>query len=212
MAEVTISLRGRMRFNKLRVTPNATNVASTFNEQFQPEIIAEHNDPYQLEGIKDGQADPQDSGYAVQWPIRGTNFNTRDYGSSGQTILADVETVMQHTLRDRLGVYPSDYKFALVTMGFKQLCAKQESLTATYGAGLSNAHMSVTCIEEGLIIPETRLNLNMRGDAITEFVYVLLNRIHFAYRDINLARSYDWSVIEDLKPRVCALSEVILLS
>lgn len=54
IAEVTISLRDRMRFYKLRVTPNAANVASTFNEQFQPEIIAEHNDPYQLEWIKDG--------------------------------------------------------------------------------------------------------------------------------------------------------------
>jgi actin-related protein 8 len=51
---VTISLRDRMRFYKLRVTPHAANVASTFNEQFQPEIIAEHNDPYQLEWIKEG--------------------------------------------------------------------------------------------------------------------------------------------------------------
>ncbi|KAJ7782036.1 hypothetical protein DFH07DRAFT_792382 [Mycena maculata] len=249
MAEVTISLRDRMRFYKLRVTPNAANVASTFNEQFQPEIIAEHNDPYQLEWIKNGAdvlvgdkalrlADPQHSGYAVRWPIRGSNFNTRDYGSSVQTILADVETVIQHTLRDRLGVNPRDYKdysvvlvlpdlydrayvrefvnLLLVTMGFKQLCAQQESLAATYGAGLSNACVvdigavktSVACIEEGLIIPETRLNLNMGGDDITEFLYVLLNRIHFPYRDINLARSYDWSVMEDLKSRVCSLSEV----
>lgn len=39
-----------MRFYKLRVTPNATKIASTFNEQFQPEKIAEHND-YQTEWI-----------------------------------------------------------------------------------------------------------------------------------------------------------------
>ncbi|KAJ7504317.1 hypothetical protein B0H11DRAFT_1981638 [Mycena galericulata] len=248
VAEVTISLRDRMRFYKLRVTPNAANVASTFNEQFQPEIIAEHNDPYQLEWITDGAdvlvgdkalrlANPQESGYAVRWPIRGSNFNTRDYGSSAQTILADVETVIQHTLRDRLGVNPHEYKdysvvlivpdlydrsyvreFAnllLVTMGFKQLCAQQESLAATYGAGLSNACVvdigavktSVACVDEGLIIPDTRLNLNVGGDDITEFLYVLLDRIHFPYRDINLARSYDWNVMEDLKARLCTLAE-----
>ncbi|KAJ7116062.1 hypothetical protein C8R44DRAFT_794050 [Mycena epipterygia] len=248
IAEVTISLRDRMRFYKLRVTPNAANVASTFNEQFQPEIIAEHNDPYQLEWIKDGAdvlvgdkalrlANPQESGYAVRWPIRGSNFNTRDYGSSVQAILADIETVIQHTLRDRLGVNPREYKdysvvlvipdlydrsyvrefvnLLLVTMGFKQLCAQQESLAATYGAGLSNACVvdigavktSVACVDEGLIIPDTRLNLNMGGDDITEFLYVLLDRIHFPYRDINLARSYDWSVMEDLKARLCTLAE-----
>jgi hypothetical protein len=38
-----------MRFYKLRVTPNANDIASTFNKQFQPEIIAEYNDPYRVE-------------------------------------------------------------------------------------------------------------------------------------------------------------------
>ncbi|KAJ7247608.1 hypothetical protein B0H12DRAFT_1124689 [Mycena haematopus] len=248
IAEVTISLRDRMRFYKLRVTPNAANVASTFNEQFQPEIIAEHNDPYQLEWIKDGAdvlvgekalrlANPQESGYAVRWPIRGSNFNTRDYGPSVQSILGDVETVIRHTLQQKLGVQPRDYQdysvvlvvpdlyersyvrefvnLLLVTMGFKQLCAQQESLAATYGAGLSNACVvdigavktSVACVDEGLIIPDTRLNLSMGGDDITEFLYVLLERIHFPYRDINLARSYDWNVMEDLKARLCTLAE-----
>ncbi|KAJ7043683.1 hypothetical protein C8F04DRAFT_1072950 [Mycena alexandri] len=248
MAAVTLSLRDRMRFYKLNITPNATNIAKTYNTDYKPEIIAEHNDPYQLEWIKDGEdvlvgeqalllASPQESGYAVRWPIRGSNFNTRDYGSSVQTILADVETVIAHTLRDRMGIKPRDYKdysvvlvvpdlydrpylreFAnllLVTMGFKQLCAQQESLAAAYGAGLSNACVvdigavktSVSCVDEGLIIPETRLNLNMGGDDITEFLHVLLERINFPYRDMDLARWYDWSVMEELKSSLCSLSE-----
>ena len=40
-----------MRFYKLRVTPNAANVASTFNEQFKPEIILDHNDPFRVDWI-----------------------------------------------------------------------------------------------------------------------------------------------------------------
>lgn len=50
----------------------------------------------------------------------------------------------------------------------------------------------------------------MGGDYITEFLYVLLDRIHFPYRDIDLARSYDWNVMEDLKSRLCTLTEVRL--
>lgn len=53
VAAITISLRDRMRFYKLRVTPNAANIASTFNEQFQPETIAEANDPFRIDWIRD---------------------------------------------------------------------------------------------------------------------------------------------------------------
>jgi actin-related protein 8 len=41
-----------MRFYKLRVTPNAACIASTFNEQFRPEIIAEINDPFLVDWIQ----------------------------------------------------------------------------------------------------------------------------------------------------------------
>ncbi len=75
-----------------------------------------------------------------------------------------------------------------------------------------------------MVVPETRLVflfhsdvtsqrlarifLNMGGDYITEFLYALLDRICFPYRDINLARAYDWNVMEDLKSRLCTLTEV----
>lgn len=52
------------------------------------------------------------------------------------------------------------------------------------------------------------MSLNMGGDDITEFLYVLLQRINFPYRELNLARSYDWEVMDDLKKRLCKLSEV----
>lgn len=50
--------------------------------------------------------------------------------------------------------------------------------------------------------------LNMGGDAITEFLYILLQKINFPYRDLDLARSYDWNVMEDIKARLCTLAEV----
>ena len=44
-------MRDRMRFYKLRVTTNAPSIASTFNEQFKPEIIPEANDPFRIDWI-----------------------------------------------------------------------------------------------------------------------------------------------------------------
>jgi hypothetical protein len=40
-----------MRFYKLRVTPNAAGIASTFNAQFKPEIIPENTDPFRVDWI-----------------------------------------------------------------------------------------------------------------------------------------------------------------
>jgi actin-related protein 8 len=54
------------------------------------------------------------------------------------------------------------------------------------------------------------MSLMMGGNDVTEFLYVLLDRIGFPYRDIDLVRSYDWEVMEDLKRRICTLSEVML--
>ncbi len=40
-----------MRFYKLRVTANAASIASTFNEQFKPEVIPETNDPFRVHWV-----------------------------------------------------------------------------------------------------------------------------------------------------------------
>ena len=52
------------------------------------------------------------------------------------------------------------------------------------------------------------MTLSMGGDDITEFLYVLLERIKFPYRDIDLNKFYDWQVMEDLKSRLCTLADV----
>ncbi|CDO73352.1 hypothetical protein BN946_scf185008.g115 [Trametes cinnabarina] len=199
-----------MRFYKLRVTPNAASIATSFNEQFKPEIIPETNDPYSVDWITSSDepflvgedalrlSNPEEMGYVVRWPIYGGNFNTRDYPSQ-QVIFNDIETIFREALKQK-GIEPSTYK---------------ESLAATYGAGISNACVvdmgavktSIACVDDGMVIADTRMVLSMGGNDITEFLYVLLEKIGFPYRDINLARSYDWNVMEDLKARICTLAE-----
>ncbi|EMD39130.1 hypothetical protein CERSUDRAFT_112814 [Gelatoporia subvermispora B] len=181
-------------------------------------------------------ADPQSSGYVVRRPFHGGKFNTRDY-SSIALCLSDIETILRLTLQEKLGIDEQSYqeysvvlvipdfydrfyvqglvRMLLMTMGFKQLCAQQESLAATYGAGISNACVvdmgstktSIACVDDGFVLPETRMLLDMGGDDITEFFYVLLEKIGFPYKDVDLARSYDVVIIEDLKARLCTLAE-----
>ena len=117
VAAITVSLRDRMRFYKLRVTTNAASIATTFNEQFKPEIIPEVNDPYHVDWIYTSDepylvgdaalrlANPEEMGYAVRWPIYGGNFNTRDYPSA-QLILSDIETIFRESLKSK-GIEPS---------------------------------------------------------------------------------------------------------
>ncbi|KAH9940809.1 actin-like ATPase domain-containing protein [Epithele typhae] len=247
VAAITVSLRDRMRFYKLRVTTNSASIATSFNEQFKPEIIPEMNDPYHIDWTTSTDepylvgenalrlADPEKLGYFVRWPIYGGNLNTRDYPST-QLVLNDIEAIFREALKMK-EIEPSAYKdysvvlvipdyydrlyveslvrILLIDMGFKQICAQQEALAATYGAGISNAcvvdmgavQTSIACVDDGLVIADTRIILSMGGNDITEFLYVLLDKIGFPYRDINLAKSYDWAVMEDLKSRLCTLAE-----
>ena len=63
-----------------------------------------------------------------------------------------------------------------------------------------------------VVLMNRRIPLSIGGDDITEFPYVLLDKINFPYKEVNLARAYDWSVMEDLKERICTLQEVFIHS
>jgi actin-related protein 8 len=90
---------------------------------------------------------------------------------------------------------------------------------------------TVTCVEEGLVLPESRyvhfhhvylstkpipiknlslsrITLSFGGDDITEILLQLLLRIHFPYKEIDLNQRYDWSTIESLKENIAVLGEV----
>lgn len=41
-----------MLFYKLHIIPKASEVCTTYNAQVQPEIIADHNDPYRVDWIE----------------------------------------------------------------------------------------------------------------------------------------------------------------
>jgi actin-related protein 8 len=92
----------------------------------------------------------------------------------------------------------------------------QESVCATFGAGIAHgcvvdvgaSKTSISCVEEGLVLPETRMSLNYGGDDISELYLCLLERINLPYRDADLSRTHDWHMMEDLKFRSASLAEV----
>ncbi|KAG8937327.1 actin-like protein arp8 [Tulasnella sp. 418] len=181
-------------------------------------------------------ADPAASGYVVRWPLYGNHFNTREYESL-QGVLSDLEVLWEIIIGLELNITRRQFKeysvillipdffdkncvselvtLLLVQMRFKRVAVVQEGYGAALGAGLTTACVvdvgavktSISCIEDGLVLSDTRMFLDFGGDDITEFLHNMLAGINFPYRDINLNRLYDLHVMDDLKARLCTLSE-----
>jgi actin-related protein 8 len=62
-------------------------------------------------------ADPEKQGYIVRWPfIMGSRFNTRDYTSNAM-IIDDIETILETSLQDSLGISRREYKVPVQDVG-----------------------------------------------------------------------------------------------
>lgn len=103
----------------------------------------------------------------------------------------------------------------LKSFGFKQVCFIQESLAATYGAGYTSACIvdigaqktSICCVEDGMCIEDSRINLKFGGYDVTETFMKMMLFDHFPYADINLKRRYDFLLAEELKSNFCTMSQ-----
>lgn len=102
----------------------------------------------------------------------------------------------------------------LQDLAFAQLIVQQESTAATFGAGMSSAcvvHLggqrgSISCIDEGLLLQDTRIHLDYGGQDVTEFLYALLRRINLPYKQCSpRTRITDHLIVEDLKKQMCTL-------
>ncbi|WVW83184.1 hypothetical protein I302_105202 [Kwoniella bestiolae CBS 10118] len=179
---------------------------------------------------------PEKAGYKVRYPILQRNFNNRDWTSS-QLLMDDISTIIQDSLRTELGITPKDYpKYSVVfiipdhgdrvyvqemtnlfltTMAFKEIAVHQEAYCAIFSAGMSSACVvdvgahstSVTFVDEGLLNAETRIKLNYGGDDITSALVTILQRSNFPYKELDLARSQDWIMMDNLKNKICTLEE-----
>ncbi|KAH7329360.1 actin-related protein, ARP8 class [Stachybotrys elegans] len=98
---------------------------------------------------------------------------------------------------------------------FSRICFIQESMAATFGAGYTQACVvdvgaqktSVTCVEDGLCIEDSRINLKYGGYDITETFVKMMLYDNFPYQEINLQRRYDFLLAEELKMKHCTMSQ-----
>ncbi|SGZ46395.1 CIC11C00000003048 [Sungouiella intermedia] len=93
-------------------------------------------------------------------------------------------------------------------VGFGRVGIIQEAVAATFGAGVSCACVvdvgaektSISCVDEGMVINDSRVKLDYGGVNITEAFTKLLLQQDFPYKDINLANyNDDWQLADNLK-------------
>ncbi|KAG0652429.1 putative actin-related 8 [Hyphodiscus hymeniophilus] len=98
---------------------------------------------------------------------------------------------------------------------FKQVCFIQESLAATFGAGYTSACIvdigaqktSICCVEDGMLIEDSRINLKYGGYDVTETFVKMMLHDSFHYENINLKRRYDFLLAEELKINTCTMNQ-----
>jgi len=66
---------------------------------------------------------------------------------------------------------------------------------------------SVSCVEEGWVLPDTRIQLPIGGDDITTVLAGMLRGQNFPYKDLNLNCTWEWQMMEQLKEDMLVLSE-----
>ncbi|RWQ95522.1 actin-like protein ARP8 [Paecilomyces variotii] len=175
--------------------------------------------------------------YKLFWPIRYGWCNEKDYNSKRllfldiSLILEDaIKTQLGLTSKKEWPQYscvfviPDLYEKSYVTQilemlmrefAFARVCFIQESLAASFGAGFTSTCVvdigaqktSICCVEEGMCIENSRVNLKYGGADVTETFIKMMLYDHFPYADIDLRRRYDFLLAEELKKNVCTMYE-----
>lgn len=175
--------------------------------------------------------------YKLYWPMRQGWCNEKDYDSKRVLFLdislileEAIKTQLGLTSKKEWPQYscvfviPDLYEKSYVTQilellmrefAFARVCFIQESLAATFGAGFTSACVvdigaqktSICCVEEGMCVENSRVNLKYGGADVTEAFIKMMLYDHFPYADINLWRRYDFLLAEELKKNICTMNE-----
>lgn len=175
--------------------------------------------------------------YKLFWPLQHGWFNEKEYTAKSDLyndMSTIIEEALKRELNLRRkrdwaqygcifivpDLYEKRYVVQVLDMvmrefGFAKVAFIQESLAATFGAGYSQACIvdigaqktSICCVEEGMCIENSRINLKYGGADVTETFIRMMLYDHLPYQDINLRRRYDFLLAEELKMRFCTMNE-----
>jgi len=175
--------------------------------------------------------------YHLCWPIRHGWLNEKDYNNRNmleRDFFLILETSIKDELGlthkkdwsqySCVFVIPDLYEKVFVMkvldefirdFSFQRVCFMQESLAATFGAGYGAACIvdmgaqktSVSCVEDGMIIEESRVNLKYGGYDVTETFIKMMLFDRLNYSDFNLMRRHDYLLAEELKEGFTTMSD-----
>lgn len=164
--------------------------------------------------------------WKLRYPMLNGKFNEGKEYSSKQELLGDLTNIVQYALNKLDIKQPKLFKCVLLIpdlydkmvvenlmemlfrlVGFGRVGIIQESVAASFGAGTSSACIidvgsqttTISCVDEGLVINDSRIKLNFGGDNITETFSKFLLQQHFPDKELNMNYNYDWEMIENLK-------------
>ncbi|KAF2843345.1 actin-like ATPase domain-containing protein [Patellaria atrata CBS 101060] len=175
--------------------------------------------------------------YKLFWPIQHGWLNEKDY-SSKNALFRDITLILEDAIKSQLDlprkkdwnqfgcvfVIPDLYDRIYVTsmldmlirdFGFGRVCFIQESLAASFGAGVASACIvdvgaqktSICCVDEGMCIESSRINLKYGGADVTEALFKMMLIDQFPYSDINLNRRYDFLLAEERKHETLTMND-----
>ncbi|KAI0225017.1 actin-like protein arp8 [Massospora cicadina] len=189
-----------------------------------------------LVGEKATQLPEDSSEYTIRYPLLQGKLNTRDYRSLFE-VRGDLEDLWSSLIQENVGV-PIDafegFTIGLVipdqfcpvyvsqaidiflnSLGFHSIFLIQESVSATFGAGISSACVvnvgaqttSVACVEEGFCFPHSRIAMPYGGDDVTALLIKLLQRHSFPYEALDTRQRFGWQLAERLKWQLANMNE-----
>ncbi|KAK9507119.1 hypothetical protein O3M35_008928 [Rhynocoris fuscipes] len=171
--------------------------------------------------------------YNIHFPIKRGELNIHaGVGGSLTAVLADLECIWGWVIQTKLHIQLQDLKNyravlvipdiynrqylreltnMLLQMGFSSCFLLQDHVGATFGAGLGTACVvdcghsktSVSCVEDGITQPATRVRLPYGGGDITQCLFWLLNKCGFPYKDCNPLLPLDALLLEKFKQESC---------
>jgi len=157
-------------------------------------------------------------------------------GGSLTSILVDLQEIWSRSIEKHLGIHAVDLKhykavlvipalykrstikhylsLLLLNMGFGGCFVVQDHVAATFGAGMAAACVvdigdqktSISCVEDGISQPSSRIHLGFGGSDISTLLHFLSKQTGFTYKSCNTANLTDCLIIHHIKEDKCNLN------
>lgn len=195
-----------------------------------------HNEPFLIgqEALMVNPDNPYDLHWPVR---RGGLNLHKAVGGTLSSVLQDLEDIWSTALCTYLKISPDAFKtfravllipdiyrrrhvreltnLLLDRLGFEAAYVVQESVCATFGTGICSAcvvdvgdqKVAVSCVEDGLSQPATRICMQFGGSDVSRCFHWLLTRSGFPYKDCDLSRKMDALFIQELKENFCHMEQ-----